>query len=246
MKSSEILTKQLIKAINLKVGQNSGSRFSLAISGGSSPLNLFRLWSGKYLNKINWSSLDLFWVDERCVSPDNPESNYGTAKKNLLDKIPLQKDHIYRIKGENDPSVEANRYDEFVKSYFGNIPGFDMVILGIGGDGHTSSIFPGQDHLLKSNKIYEESVNPNSGQKRVALTSNGIFNSSIVCFYISGPDKLSILEEISLNYGKPLFPAGFIMKNATDPIVFWEDSLMSSDSISKIIDKMPNVQLIIS
>lgn len=246
MKSSEILTKQLIKAINGKAVQNPESRFSLAISGGSSPLNLFRLWSGKYLNKINWSSLDLFWVDERCVSPDNPESNYGTAKKNLLDKIPLQKDHIYRIKGENDPSEEAIRYDEFVRTYLGNNPGFDMVILGIGGDGHTSSIFPGQDHLLKSKNIYEESFNPNSGQKRVALTSNGILNSRIVCFYISGPEKSSVLEEISMNYGKPLFPAGYIMKNATDPIVFWDNSLNSSENFPIIINKMSNVQLIIS
>ena len=246
MKPSEILTKQLIRAINHKAVQNPESRFSLAISGGSSPLNLFKLWSGKYLDKINWSSLDLFWVDERCVSADNPESNYGTAKKMLLDKIPLHQDNIYRIKGENNPAIEAKRYDEFVKAYLNNTPGYDMVILGIGGDGHTSSIFPGQDHLLKSKKIYEESVNPNTGQKRVALTSNGILNSHVVCFYINGPDKSSIVENISVNYGKPMFPAGYIMKNALDPIVFWENSLNSSEDISRIIDKMPNVQLIIS
>ncbi|EKD31833.1 MAG: hypothetical protein ACD_77C00235G0001 [uncultured bacterium] len=246
MNPSEILTKQLIRAINLKTVHNPGSRFSLAISGGSSPLKLFGLWSGKYLDKINWNSLDLFWVDERCVSPDNPESNYGTAKKMLLDKIPLHKDHIHRIQGENNPASEANRYDGFVRSYLGNIQGYDMVILGIGGDGHTSSIFPGQDHLLKSKKIYEESVNPNTGQKRVALTSNGIFNSHIVFFYINGADKLSIVENISMNYGKLMFPAGYIMKNASDPFVFWENSLIASETITKIIDKMPNVQLIIS
>lgn len=246
MKPSEILTKQLIKAINLKTVQNPGSRFSLAISGGSSPLNLFKLWSGKYIDKINWSTLDLFWVDERCVSADNPESNYGTAKKMLLDKISLHQDQIFRIKGESKPAEEANRYDEFVRVYLNNTPGYDMVILGIGGDGHTSSIFPGQDHLLKSKKIYEESVNPNTGQKRVALTSNGILNSHIVCFYINGPEKSSILEEISLNYGKPMFPAGYVMKNASDPIVFWENSLNSSEVISRVIDKMPNMQLIIS
>lgn len=246
MKPSEILTKQLIRAINLKAVQNPGSRFSLAISGGSSPFKLFELWSGKYIEKIDWSSLDLFWVDERCVSPDNPESNYGTAKKMLLDKIPLHQDHIHRIQGENNPAAEANRYDGFVRSYLGKMQGYDMVILGIGGDGHTSSIFSGQAHLLKSKKIYEESVNPSTGQKRVALTSNGILNSGIICFYINGPEKSSILEKISLNYGKSMFPAGYIMKNASEPFVFWENSLMSSEDITGIIDKMPNVQLIIS
>lgn len=246
MNPSEILTKQLITAINQKAEKNPGSRFSLAISGGSSPLNLFKLWSGKYIEKINWDSLDLFWVDERCVPEDNPESNYGTAKKMLLDKIPLNPNHIYRIKGENNPANESKRYDDFVRTYFNNTPGYDMVILGIGADGHTSSIFPGQNHLLKSKKIYDESVNPYTGQKRVALTSNGILNSHIVCFYINGPDKRAIVKNISENYGKPLFPAGYIMKNASDPIVFWENSLNFSEDISGIIDKMPNVQLIIS
>lgn len=246
MNPSEILTKQLIKAINQKVVQNPKCRFSLAISGGSSPLNLFKLWSGKYIEKINWNSLDLFWVDERCVPPDNPESNYGIAKKMFLDKIPLHQDHIYRIKGENNPSKEAKRYDEFVRTYFNNTTGYDMVILGIGDDGHTSSIFPGQEYLLNSKKIYEESVNPNTGQKRVALTSNGILNSQIVWFYIIGSDKRAIVKNISENYGKPLFPAGYIMKNASDPVVFWENSLNFSEDVSGIIDKMPNVQLIIS
>ena len=197
MTPSENLTNLLIKAVNRKIQNNPDSSFLLAISGGSSPLSLFKLWTGKYLKSILWKNIDLFWVDERCVPPENPESNYGVAKKMLLDIVPIPENRIHRIMGEENPCKEAERYEEMVRKHLKGVAGFDMVILGIGEDGHTSSIFPGQEYLLSSSKLYEESINPHSGQKRISLTGNGILNASNPVFFISGQGKAQALLRIS-------------------------------------------------
>ncbi|MDD4293764.1 MAG: 6-phosphogluconolactonase, partial [Bacteroidales bacterium] len=100
MNPSEKLTSLLIQAIKKKIATKPNSRFLLAISGGTSPLSLFRLWTGRYRNKIDWNNIELFWVDERCVPPDDSESNYGTARKMLLDNVPIPETRVHRIKGE--------------------------------------------------------------------------------------------------------------------------------------------------
>ena len=246
MNPSENLTNLLIQAIKKKIATKPDSRFLLAISGGTSPLSLFRLWTGKYRNKIDWNNIELFWVDERCVPPDDSESNYGTARKMLLDKVPIPETCIHRIIGEEDPFAEAGRYDKIIRDFWKDSAGFDLVILGIGSDGHTSSIFPGQKHLLSTDKIYEESVNPYSGQKRIALTAKGILNSINLFFYISGPEKGEILSGISENYGNPIYPAGYIMKEASNPMIFWENAHSEPFIINEIINKMQNVQIISS
>ncbi len=244
MTPSENLTNLLIKAVNKKIQNNPCSSFLLAISGGSSPLSLYKLWTKKYLKSILWKNIDLFWVDERCVRPEDPESNYGVAKKMLLDIVPIPENKIHRIMGEENPLKEAERYDGMVRKHLNGAKGFDMIILGIGEDGHTSSIFPGQEYLLNSDKLYEESVNPHNGQKRVSLTGNGILNASKQIFFISGQGKAQILSSLSNNYGNPQYPAGYIMKRASNPIVFWENSGIEGNLVVNIINKMPNIEII--
>ena len=246
MNPSEKLTSLLIQAIKKKIATKPNSRFLLAISGGTSPLSLFRLWTGRYRNKIDWNNIELFWVDERCVPPEDSESNYGIARKMLLDNVPIPETRVHRIKGEDEPFAEAGRYGKVVRDLWKDSAGFDLVILGIGPDGHTSSIFPGQIHLLNTDKIYEESVNPYSGQKRIALTAKGILNSANLYFFISGQEKEKIISAISDNYGNPMYPAGYIMKEASNPMIFWENTGVEPFIIHGIINKMHNVQIVSS
>ncbi|NTU94696.1 MAG: 6-phosphogluconolactonase, partial [Bacteroidales bacterium] len=178
--------------------------------------------------------------------PEDSESNYGTARKMLLENVPMPETHVHRIKGEDEPFAEAGRYGKLVCDFWKDSAGFDMVILGIGSDGHTSSIFPGQKHLLNTDRIYEESVNPYSGQKRIALTAKGILNSANLYFFISGPEKEKIMSVISDNYGNPMYPAGYIMKEASNPMIFWENTGVEPFIIHGIINKMHNVQIVSS
>jgi 6-phosphogluconolactonase len=194
---AEAFAAELAGKINAT--ENKGSAFSLAISGGNTPRMLFTVLAEKYFSSINWRNVQLFWVDERCVPPENSESNYGMTKQVLLDKINIPENNIHRIKGEDDPVKEAERYAKEIllnvrtKEIF---PVFDLVILGIGDDGHTASIFPGNQNLINSEKICEVAVHPLSGQKRITLTGKVINNADFVAFLATGQNKARIIEEI--------------------------------------------------
>lgn len=173
--------------------------FNIAFSGGTTPALMFDLWAHEISRITPWERINFWWVDERCVSPENSESNYGLMRKLLLSVAPIPRENIYRIHGEEFPQKEAKHYSEQVKKVVpqsGSYPSFDIVLLGVGLDGHTSSIFPGQEHLLSSPNIYEVSENPNNGQKRIALTGNTIINSEHVIFLVTGKDKARVIHEI--------------------------------------------------
>lgn len=213
------LTELLIEMINKK----EGDFFSLAISGGNSPLNLFSLWTGEYKKLIKWGKVKLFWVDERAVAPDNEESNYGSAKKYLLDLIDIPQTNIFRIKGEEDVREEALRYSLLVKEQLplkDNFPIFDMIILGIGDDGHTSSIFPGQSHLYNHEQPYAASVNPYSGQLRVAMTGNTILAAKRAVFFLIGESKIKTVELVESNIGNAKYPASYLLKDLGQSSIF--------------------------
>ena len=208
---AEELTCLLIEMINKK----EGDYFYLAISGGNSPMSLYSLWLGKYKKLILWDKVKLFWVDERAVPPDNLESNYGSAKKYLLDFIDIPKSNVFRIKGENIPDEEALRYSSLVKKHLplkNDFPVFDMIILGIGEDGHTSSIFPGQNHLYSHKQPYAASVNPYTGQLRVAMTGNTILAANKAIFYLTGTSKIETVHMIESNIGNVKYPASYLLK----------------------------------
>jgi len=214
------LTEILVNGAKSKEGS-----FFLAISGGKGASVLFSLWKDIYSGLIPWEKIELFWVDERCVPPDDSESNYGNARRELLDHIHLPQNRIHRIIGEHDNVEEAVRYSNEVRSLvpgLNSLPQFDMVILGVGEDGHTSSIFPGQEHLLTATEPYEPSVNPNDNQKRVAMTAPVILNSIELVFYLSGESKRQIVEKISRKTGDSSFPALFFVENRLNCKIFWD------------------------
>ena len=166
--------------------------FTIALSGGSTPKLLFRLWATEYRDVIDWSSIHFFWGDERCVQPDDEESNYGMTKALLFDNINLPAENIHRVHGEEEPGEEARRYAAEIADnteQFNGFPSFDLVILGMGDDGHTASIFPHEMELLKEERFCAVATHPTSGQKRVSITGPIINNAQRVAFLVTGANK---------------------------------------------------------
>lgn len=189
----------LISHILQLMKEQSNKIFNIAFSGGTTPAIMFDLWAHEIVKITSWERIKVWWVDERCVRPESSESNYGLMRKLLLSVAPIPEENIFRIRGEEDPQAEAMRYSQEVEKHVpkvGQFPSFDIVLLGVGEDGHTSSIFPGQEQLLSSCKIYEVSKHPKTKQKRIALTGNPILNSQRVIFLVTGKEKAAIINEI--------------------------------------------------
>jgi 6-phosphogluconolactonase len=219
---SELLSDRIIHLLNSKDFKT--RNLNLAISGGSSPDTLFSLWSDKYSKLIDWNRVNVFWVDERCVPPSSAESNYGRAYLGFIKNINIPSANIFRIRGEIDPSVASNEYEELILSKLESSSGFDLVLLGVGDDGHTSSVFPGQSELYKSDRFYKTSVNPYNGLYRISLTLSGILKSGEIAFYLNGPSKLPIFQIMNSNTTDNLLPAEFIIKNRKGTYVYWENA----------------------
>lgn len=160
-------------------------------------------------------------MDERCVPPEDSDSNYGMMRNLLLGIAPIPYENVFRIRGEAKPVKEAVRYSELVKQqlpYRLGWPEFDIVLLGAGDDGHTSSIFPGQENLLTSTSSYVVSIHPCNGQKRIAMTGYPILNARHVIFLITGKNKADVVEEIC-NSGDT-GPAAYIAHHAQNVELF--------------------------
>ena len=173
--------------------------FNVALSGGKTPEIIFQTLADNYANKINWENVRFFWGDERCVPPDNTESNYGMTKKFLLDRISIPPENVYRIFGENNPADEALRYQEqFLKLFNDNIANakFELTMLGLGDDGHTASIFPNSLQLLSAQELFAVVEHPATKQKRITATGRLINNSEKIIFFVTGENKSSVLHEI--------------------------------------------------
>jgi len=199
LKSPEELATQFADQLMSWAENHSGNTFHLAISGGKTPDLLFSVLASKYPDSSLWQKVHFWWVDERMVPPSDPESNFGVAQKLLFSQISIPEENIHRIKGENAPEVEALSYSAQIQK---NIPQsngwpvFDLILLGMGDDGHTASIFPNQMHLLDSERICEVATQPQSGQKRITLTGRAISLAKKVCFLITGLNKAERLSEI--------------------------------------------------
>ena len=205
--------------------ENPDAMYNIAFSGGQTPAMLYELWANEYSAVTPWQRMRVFFVDERCVPPSNSESNYKLLNDLLLSKVPLSSNQIFRIQGELPPEEAAENYSNVVKETLSssfNIPQFDIVLLGIGGDGHTSSIFPDQEYLLTTSQVYATSVNPYNGQDRVALTGIPILMSKQVLFLVIGKNKAEIMKDI-INKDSDL-PAAFVVQKAKDVELYLDDA----------------------
>ncbi len=213
LQASETIV-QLIQNNALKKKEKN-EKFFIAVSGGNSPKVLFEMLGSKYKESFPWDVVQFYWVDERCVHQSDKESNYGVFKSLLPTDIDL---HAERMIGENNPTEEAERYAQLLSSQLpqkNGIPVFDFILLGMGDDGHTASIFPNQLNLLESEKFCEIAEHPISQQKRVTLTSKLINNAVEVVFFVSNDNKAQIVSDILHKEGNYLqYPAAHIFPNS--------------------------------
>lgn len=218
--------------LNAKEKHKKSLPFNVALSGGSTPRLLFQILVDEFSSSIPWHFVRLFWVDERCVQPTHPESNFGMTFDNLLQHVPIHSANIFRMQGENKPEDEAIRYQQLLQKelpMIGNYPQFDLILLGMGDDGHTASIFPNTISLMHSQQSVAVTTHPDSGQKRITLTGNTINQAQKLVFLITGTTKAKILgqifgdEQVAENY-----PAYFV-HSTTDTVEFFIDKEAASD-----------------
>ena len=174
-------------------------RFSVALSGGSSPIPLFHHLAAEAPDAgIDWSAIHIFWADERSVPPDHAESNFRLADELLLSKLPAPGAVIHRIAGEMAPDEAAHRYEAELSVSFSDqeIPVFDLIFLGVGNDGHTASLFPGMDRNDSSGRkavaVYVEKLQ----SYRVTLTQPVLSNARHLVFLVTGDSKAAIVAEL--------------------------------------------------
>lgn len=206
--------------------KENGEPFNLALSGGETAKLLFDLWREEYRQRVEWERIRFFWVDERCVPPADPESNFGNADRLLFQPLHVPAEHIHRIRGENEPGTEAMRYAWEVKEFlprFNQLPTFDCIILGIGTDAHTASIFPNTLELLTDSRSYTVSRHPVSGQFRITMTGPLILNGAPLLVPVFGKEKEWVLDELSRGYiPSRITPAGYLLSHAVEVIVYAE------------------------
>jgi 6-phosphogluconolactonase len=190
----------------------------IAISGGSTPKAMFELLASPaepFLAQIPWDRLQLFWVDERCVGPTHPESNYGMTKAAMLDHVPLPSVNIFRMEGELDPEEGAAHYEAAIRNAFrlegAETPTFDLIFLGMGPDGHTASLFPHTDGLHELSRICMANHVPQKDTWRLTLTWPVIIQGREVAFLIEGDEKADVLRSVFCGpYNPETYPAQLI------------------------------------
>ena len=176
-------------------------RFTLALSGGSTPKSLFNLLATNARTTLPWDKMFFFWGDERPVPPTDPDSNYRMADGAMLSKIPVQPENIFRIQAENpDAAAAAESYEKTLRKFFkpepAQFPRFDLVLLGMGPDGHTASLFPGSAGLQEQSRLVIANWVEKFKTHRLSLTYPVLNAAARVVFLVSGTDKAPALHEV--------------------------------------------------
>ncbi len=228
----EALAEQVSALLMNWIESSSNSKFHMAISGGSTPNLLFSALANNYSGSHLWQKTHFWWVDERMVPPNDPESNFGVADQMLLSKITIPETNIHRILGEQIPYQEAENYSRQIRETVAmkdGWPRFDLIFLGIGDDGHTASIFPNQMELLQSDRICEVATHPVTFQQRVTLTGRAINSADKICVLVTGANKAERMSEIwsEGEKGKKL-PAGRIDPTEGQSIWFADEKAAAS------------------
>ena len=191
---------ELIVAQN-QVALSQNNLFTIALSGGSTPKRLYELLGDptkQFRSQLPWDRIHFFWSDERHVPPDNPDSNYRMVREALLAHVPVLPSNIHRIQSEKpDASQAADDYEKQLATFFNHeLPRFDLVLLGLGTDGHTASLFPGSVALEETHRLVTAPWVEKLNTYRITMTLPILNNASTIIFLVSGEDKAEILGDV--------------------------------------------------
>jgi 6-phosphogluconolactonase len=196
---SDMAAQELLSRANSAIKDH--GRFSIALSGGSTPKGLFTLLASGKFPSFPWNNTFLFWGDERYVPADAPESNFRMTKETLISNVPIPLDNVFRIKTEISPADQcAADYEQTLKNFFnlkpGELPRFDLTLNGVGTEGHTASLFPGSPALEETKRLVVAPWIEKFKMFRISLTLPVFNHAACVLFLAAGKEKASILQEI--------------------------------------------------
>jgi 6-phosphogluconolactonase len=191
--------EEVVRTANEAVAQR--GRFTIALSGGSTPKNLYNLLATNARTALPWDRMFFFWGDERHVPPTDPDSNYRMADEIMLSKIPVPPGNVFRIKTENpDAAAVAENYEQTLRKFFElqpeQVPILDLILLGMGPDGHTASLFPGTAALKEKSRLVVANWVEKMKTHRITLTLPVLNAAHCVTFLVSGTDKASVLHAV--------------------------------------------------
>jgi len=193
--------------------------FSVALAGGSTPRRLYSLLADEqepFRQQLPWDRMQFFWGDERCVPPDHADSNYRMANEAMLSRVPVPAENIHRIHAENhDVAWAAEAYSEELRKVLDGVdaqmPRLDMVLLGMGPDGHTASLFPGSAALKEQSRCVVENWVEKFKSNRVTMTAPLLNRAALVIFLVQGAEKAQVLREVLHgDYQPELYPSQLI------------------------------------
>jgi len=190
--------------------------FAVALSGGSTPRGLYGLLAASpFQERVPWSKIHFFWGDERHVPPDHPDSNYRMAHEAMLSKVPVLAQNIHRIPAEKEAKRAAADYEEALREFFrlggGQWPRFDLILLGMGPDGHTASLFPHTDALQEQARLVAAPWIEKLSGFRITLTPPVLNRAACVIFIATGAEKAEVLRQvIQGSYQPELYPAQLV------------------------------------
>jgi 6-phosphogluconolactonase len=226
---SEEAARRIIKQARGAVA--SRGRFTVALSGGSTPEGAYRLLAQvQYGSQVPWDGVHLFWGDERCVPPDEAGSNYRLAYQAFIAEVPIPAENVHRIRGELSPPAAALAARREMEDFFcGPLPRFDLVLLGLGTDGHTASLFPGSDALevVGDMAVAVEAQYEGRPAQRVTLTLPAINGARQVLFLVSGEDKSGIVAQV-LGSGGGSLPAERVRPTAGELVWLLDEAAANS------------------
>lgn len=202
-------------------------RFSIALSGGSTPKVLYGLLGSEpYRDQIDWSKVDIFWSDERCVPPDSADSNYRMAREVLLSRVPLSPQQVHRMPADQpDRDAAAQAYTHEMRQSFGtgDIPHFDLIQLGMGPEGHTASLFPHQSSLHEQQRLVMYVNVPKPPPPRLTFTPPILNAARHVLFLVTGAEKADAVQAVlEGDYNPEEYPAQ-IVRPASGEVVWMLD-----------------------
>ncbi|HEY6485335.1 MAG TPA: 6-phosphogluconolactonase [Candidatus Cybelea sp.] len=192
---AQTLANLIVTSANTAVANRGG--FNIALSGGNTPKAAYELLAGKVLRTaIPWDKVSVYFGDERCVPPDDERSNYRMAERAFLGAVPIPRGNVHRIRGEIEPGQAANEYASTLRANFGSAPQLDLVLLGLGEDGHTASLFPGSDPDVDDGALVRAVYAQAQDMWRVTITPAVINAAQRVVFAVDGMAKAPVLAAV--------------------------------------------------